>query len=1192
MAKLKAKDGANAVDYRRSLLLSAAIATLVTATAGVRPANAQSVTGSGLTDSGGNPISAQSPSWTVGDDLHVGDGGTGSLTIQDGGVVENNTGFVGYNSGDQGTVTVSGTDASGNASTWTNNGDLVVGQSGNGTLKIENGGQVTNNNGYIGAEAVVGGGHSDVTVSGTDASGHASTWTSTQQLFIGDNGTGSLSIQDGGVVNTGQTAVIGLNSDGTGTGVGTVTVSGRDANGNASTLNVTNTLSIGEDAQDNRLDIQNGGVVNSGVGEIGDAVGSKGTATVSGTDASGNASTWNNNNIYTGYQGNGTLNIKDGGAVNVGISGATATAYIGYFAGSQGTVNVWSSTGNVSTLTTTNDVEVGVNGAGTLNIGKGGMVSSGTDVTIAVARGSSGILNLTGDASGRGILATSAVNAGAGTATLNLDGGILRATQDNYNFLNGFAALTVGAGGAYFDTNTHDITIGTSFSGSSGFNKLGLGTLTLTGDSSAFAGTTTISAGTLQLGDGGTRGNLAGNVTDNGTLAFNRSDTVTFSNLISGTGAVSQVGSGTTVLTAANSYNGGTAINGGTLQISSDVNLGDAAGGLSFDGGTLHTTADISNSRSIAFVGDGTLATDAGTTLTLGGRLSGTGAFAKTGDGTVVLTGDGSGYTGATMVSDGALIVNGSIAGSSVGVQSGATLAGNGSVGTTTVLAGGTIAPGNNSIGTLRVNGAFAQNAGSTYQVQVDPNSNVSDMIAVVGAASLANGAVLNVSKGTPGNYQPGTLYTVLSAANGVSGTYQLNGATVSAYLSLTDSYDANHAYLTVIQTRSIGDPATTPNQTVTAGGVASLPSGNPVATDVLNSPTDAAARTAFDQLSGEIHASEKTAAIEDSHFVRDAAVDRIREAFCAVGATAVDRKLVVTQTGFAQDPREQKPGASGCAAGADRFTVWGQVFGSWGRTRGNGNADSLDHDTGGFFTGIDAPIFDSWRAGILTGYGRSDFNVNSRASSGSSDDYYAGLYDGTQWGALGLRTGLTYTTQDIRTGRSDFFPGVAGSVSAGYNAATMQIFGDLGYKVDVGSIAFEPFANFAYVKLHTNGFSEQGGAVALTSRGGDTDTSFSTLGLRGSTGFVVFGTMSATARGSLGWRRAFGDITPVSVVSLAGGNAFSIAGVPIAVDEAVAEAGFDLHVSSQTTIGLSYSGQFGSGATDQSVRGDFTVRF
>jgi outer membrane autotransporter protein len=981
MARLKVKDGANAVGYRRSLLLSAAIATLITATAGTRPASAQSVTGSGLADSGGNPIPAQSSPWTVG-------------------------------------------------------GNLVVGQSSDGTLDIEGGGKVTNDTGYIGAEAT-GGVGSNVTVSGHDASGNASTWTNTEQLNIGDNGTGSLTIQDGGVVSVGQNAVLGLNSDGTGSGVGTVLVTGRDANGNASTFNVTNTIDVGEDAQDNRLDIQNGGVVNSGAGAIGDASSSTGTVTVSGRDANGNASAWNSGNIYVGYQGIGMLNIEDGGQVtSSGPGGAATTVYIGYSAGSQGTVNVSSSNGSASTLTTSNDIEVGVDGAGTLNIGKGGWVSSGTVVTIAVDHGSSGILNLNGDASGRGVLETSAVNAGAGTVTLNLNGGILRATQDNDNFLNGFTTLAVGAGGAWFDTNTHDITISTDFLGTSSFNKLGLGTLILTGDSSAFTGATTVSGGTL--------------------------------------------------------------------------------------------------------------------------------------------------------------LVNGSIAGSAVGVQSGAILAGNGWVGATTVLTGGTIAPGNNSIGTLHVNGAYAQNIGSIYQVLVDPNSNASSMIAVTGAATLANGAVLNVTKSMPGNYQVGTLYTVLSATNGVSGTYTLTGdtATVSTYLNLTDIYDANHAYLTVKQTRAIGAPATTPNQGATAGGIGSLPNGNPVVTDVLNSPTDAAARAAFDQLSGEIHASAKTAALENSHFVRDAAIDRIREAFCAVGATAMDRKLVVTQTGLAQAPTDQKPGASGCATGGDRFTVWGQVFGSWGHTNGNGNAASLDRDTGGFFTGIDAPIFNGWRAGILTGYGRSDFNVSGRASSGSSDDYYAGLYGGTQWGALGLRTGLTYTTQDIRTDRSAFFPGVGGSLSSGYNAGTMQIFGDLGYKVDVGRIAFEPFANLAYVHLHTNGFSEQGGAAALTSHGGDTDTSFTTLGLRGSTGFVLFGTMSATARGSLGWRHAFGDITPVSTVSLAGGNDFTIAGVPIAVDEAVADAGLDLHVNGRTTIGLSYSGQFGSGATDQGVRGNFIVRF
>ena len=72
-------------------------------------------------------------------------------------------------------------------------------------------------------------------------------------------------------------------------------------------------------------------------------------------------------------------------------------------------------------------------------------------------------------------------------------------------------------------------------SGSGSVIQAGTGTTILTGDSS-YTGGTTISAGTLQLGDGGTTGSILGDVADNGTLAFDRSDTVAFPGVISGSG--------------------------------------------------------------------------------------------------------------------------------------------------------------------------------------------------------------------------------------------------------------------------------------------------------------------------------------------------------------------------------------------------------------------------------------------------------------------------------------------------------------------------------------------------------------------------------------------------------------------------------------------------------------------------------
>src|SRR5690606_27804279 len=83
---------------------------------------------------------------------------------------------------------------------------------------------------------------------------------------------------------------------------------------------------------------------------------------------------------------------------------------------------------------------------------------------------------------------------------------------------------------------------------------------------------------------------------------------------------------GTLVLTGTNTYSGGTAINGGTLQIASDANLGAAAGGLSFNGGTRHTTADITSTRAVDLVGTGTFLTAGNTTLTLGGPVTGAGS--------------------------------------------------------------------------------------------------------------------------------------------------------------------------------------------------------------------------------------------------------------------------------------------------------------------------------------------------------------------------------------------------------------------------------------------------------------------------------------------------------------------------------------------------------------------------------------
>ena len=144
---------------------------------------------------------------------------------------------------------------------------------------------------------------------------------------------------------------------------------------------------------------------------------------------------------------------------------------------------------------------------------------------------------------------------------------------------------------------------------------------------------TLISSGTLQVGNSGTSGSVAGSITDNATLAFGRSDVYTYTGAISGTGNLTQLGPGTLVLTAANTYGGATMISAGTMQLGS----GTAAGSLPGD------VADY-----------GTLAFNRSDSYSYAGTISGTGTVSHLSSGMLTLSGSNS-YSGLTTVAAGTL---------------------------------------------------------------------------------------------------------------------------------------------------------------------------------------------------------------------------------------------------------------------------------------------------------------------------------------------------------------------------------------------------------------------------------------------------------------------------------------------------------------------------------------------------------
>jgi fibronectin-binding autotransporter adhesin len=75
---------------------------------------------------------------------------------------------------------------------------------------------------------------------------------------------------------------------------------------------------------------------------------------------------------------------------------------------------------------------------------------------------------------------------------------------------------------------------------------------------------------------------------------------------------------------------------------------------------------------------------------------------------------------------------------------------------------------------------------------------------------------------------------------------------------------------------------------------------------------------------------------------------------------------------GFTADLAPSVKGPMPTAVPADRFAVWGQGYGSWGRSDSDGNAAKLTRSTGGFLLGADVAVFDNLRFGVVAGYSRS----------------------------------------------------------------------------------------------------------------------------------------------------------------------------------------------------------------------------
>jgi autotransporter-associated beta strand protein len=579
------------------------------------------------------------------------------------------------------------------------------------------------------------------------------------------------------------------------------------------------------------------GIISDSVTKSGSTVSAGGSLWIS-----GGSETLSGANTYTG-----TTTVSAGTLTLTGSLATTSKLSI------SGTLDATGATGSTLTF-------VSLAGTGKVLLGSHALVLSTASATTVFSGVISGDSTLT--VNGGGTETLSGANTYAGITTIG-SGATLQI--GNGSSSGSIASSAVVDNGTLKFYRMDSSTFSSVISGSGAVVQSGIGTTILTG-ANTYTGTTTISAGTLQIGDGVTTGSIASTsgIVDNGTLAFASPGAVDINTIISGSGNVSIL-SGIVTLRSANTYTGVTKIaTGATLALTNTANINDSSS-VAING-TLDLTGLTAGINLTSLAGSGIV--DLGTqnltltsaTTTFSGAISGTGGLILT-SGSQVLSGTST-YSGATVLNGGSLSVTGSIASSAVTVNSGATLSGNGTIGALTVASGGTVKAGVSGAGTLSATGNVTLASGSIYAVDVT-SAGVAKL-ATTGTANLTGSLSITSSDGT---YDLGTKLTVVTASGGITygssfTTTSLftgsNGAIFKTTLDKTSNVDALYLTINLSQLTPALVSTAAVNQKNVVGGVdAAIAAGTalPTAFEALGNYTSAALSGAADQLAGEVGA-------------------------------------------------------------------------------------------------------------------------------------------------------------------------------------------------------------------------------------------------------------------------------------------------------------------------------------------------
>jgi outer membrane autotransporter protein len=771
---------------------------------------------------------------------------------------------------------------------------------------------------------------------------------------------------------------------------------------------------------------------------------------------------------------------------------------------------------------------------GTLQVGNGGTTGTlgGGDVTnnSALVFDRSDSLMVSNTITGSGSL----TQAGSGTLTLlatNNYSGQTLISAGTLQVGNGGTSGSLGTGAVsnnsalVFD-RSDSILVSNAISGVGNLTQAGSGTLTLLA-TNKYSGQTLITAGTLQVGNGGTSGSLGtGAVSNNSALVFDRSDIVTVSNTITGTGSLTQAGAGTLILAASDTYTGLTIVTSGTLQVG--------------DGGTMGSlgTGAISNNSALVF--------DRSDSILVSNVISGVGSLTQAGTGTLTLTNVNT-YSGGTWVSNGGTlsVLNGHALGSG-GLS----------------LINGTLTIGTGMV--LYVGGSYTQAAGGTLQIAIGA-TNAFGQLDVAGSASLAG----TVHVAEAGSYVPehNNTFVLLVASNGVAGTFSAltNDFTYSSLLTNTLVYGADEVTLKWSQL-SFVPYALTPNQMAVAKDldvVASSTVSSAVALvnylDYLPNPTNDLP-VAFDEISPEQLTAMFTMAFAGMDGQAARFLNRVNE--LRAGYRDLYMDAYSRYGGYDSSSTSSSGNSSSNSLPLqvvrqnleNPWSIYAEGGGEFVDVQSGTNAVGYSLTAGDFTVGLDRWVSDHLVLGGGIGYNGGNASL-AHGGNIDMDGFFAQTY--AAWFRQGLHVeGMlsggvnSYDTKRYGLG------GFAKGQSDGFEWTGLL---NGGYDWQYGAWSFGPLAGIQYMWANIDGFTETGSMAPLHIESQSADAMHTQLGgdLR-YRAYIPPTLTFVTPEVSVLWRHDYlaDSIALKSALADGAGDAFTVHGPTIGRDSFIINLG------------------------------------